>query len=96
MRVKVECYIGGRGEQMPRRFNLDGWSVEVLETLDQWQGADFFYFKLMGAGRKSLHPAQPVQASIHNHFSGDRHPTCRRNFMQSRPAASTEWRRFAT
>jgi hypothetical protein len=48
MRVEVECYSGHRGEQTPRRFALEGRSIEVAEILDQWQGPDYRYFKLRG------------------------------------------------
>lgn len=48
MRVHVECYAGHRGDKTPRRFDLDGRTIEVKEILDQWQGTDYRYFKLRG------------------------------------------------
>ena len=51
MRVQVESYAGHRGDQTPRRFRLDGRTVEVAKVLDQWQGADHCYFKLRGEDR---------------------------------------------
>jgi len=46
--VKVECYAGHRGEQMPRRFWLGGRAIEVIDVLDQWLAPDHHYFKLKG------------------------------------------------
>ena len=46
--VKVECYAGHRGEQIPRRFWLGGRHIEVVEMLDQWLAPDHRYFKLKG------------------------------------------------
>ncbi|MHA1164651.1 MAG: hypothetical protein ACTSP0_03595 [Alphaproteobacteria bacterium] len=48
MRVQVESYAGHRGDQIPRRFRMDGRTVEVEEIIDQWLGADYRYFKLRG------------------------------------------------
>lgn len=51
MHIQVECYAGHRADQSPRRFELDGRVVEVEEIIDQWQGADYRYFKLRGEDR---------------------------------------------
>jgi hypothetical protein len=48
MNVNVECYAGHRGEETPRRFDLDGRRVEVVEVVDRWSGPDHRYFKLRG------------------------------------------------
>jgi hypothetical protein len=48
MDVKVECHAGYRGEETPRRVELDGRRVEVVEVLDRWYGPDHRYFKLRG------------------------------------------------
>lgn len=48
MEVKVDCYAGYRGEETPRRFDLEGRCVEVVEVIDRWYGADHRYFKLLG------------------------------------------------
>ena len=48
MDVKVECYAGHRGEETPRRIDLDGRRVEVVEVVDRWLGPDHRYFKLRG------------------------------------------------
>jgi len=48
--VRVESYAGHRGEQEPRRFFLDGRSVEVTEVLDRWLAPDHRYFKLRDPG----------------------------------------------
>ncbi len=46
--ISVECYAGHRGEQTPRRFSLDGRSIEVVEVLDAWLAPDHRYFKIRG------------------------------------------------
>jgi hypothetical protein len=48
MLVRVECYAGHRGEETPRRLNLDGRAVELVEVLDCWLGLDHRYFKMLG------------------------------------------------
>jgi hypothetical protein len=48
MGVKVDCYAGYRDEETPRRFELDGRWVEVVEVIDRWFGVDHRYFKVRG------------------------------------------------
>jgi hypothetical protein len=48
MDVKVDCYAGYRGEETPRRIDLEGRRVEVVEVIDRWYGQDHRYFKLQG------------------------------------------------
>jgi hypothetical protein len=48
MGVKVDCYAGYRGEETPRRFEIDGRRVEVVEMIDRWFGPDHRYFKVRG------------------------------------------------
>ncbi len=48
MNVKVDCYAGYRGEETPRRIEIDGRRVEVVEVIDRWHGPDHRYFKLRG------------------------------------------------
>ncbi len=49
MTIRVECYAGHRGEETPRRFHLDGRTVEIEEVLDRWLAPEHRYFKLRGA-----------------------------------------------
>jgi len=35
-RVTVDAYSGHRGEETPRKFNLHGKKVEVVEILNAW------------------------------------------------------------
>lgn len=44
---------------------------------------------------KTLQKFASVHASIHNHFSLDRHLTCRDIYKQNRSAALAEWRQLA-
>lgn len=44
--VSVESHAGYRGEEEPRRFFLDGRTVEVAEIVDRWLAPDHRYFKL--------------------------------------------------
>jgi len=48
MDVKVDCHAGYRGEETPRRFDIEGRRVEVVEVIDRWFGPDHRYFKLRG------------------------------------------------
>lgn len=47
--VRVECNVGRKGEEIPRRFFFDDRAVEVCEVVDQWAGPDYRYFKLLGS-----------------------------------------------
>lgn len=46
--LKVDCHAGYRGEETPRRLELGGRRVEVVDVLDRWYGPDHRYFKLRG------------------------------------------------
>ena len=48
MAVRVDCYAGYRGEETPRRLEIDGRSVEVVEVIDRWIGEDHRYFEVRG------------------------------------------------
>jgi hypothetical protein len=48
MQIRVETYVGYGGVEMPRRFRLDEREIEVSDTLDQWPGHDYRYFKVRG------------------------------------------------
>jgi hypothetical protein len=47
--VDVACGTGPAGEAVPRRFAFGGRSVDVIEVLDRWPGADHLYVKLRGS-----------------------------------------------
>jgi hypothetical protein len=48
MRVHVESVADDRRIEMPRRLHLGGREVEIIESDDQWHGADYRYFKVKG------------------------------------------------
>lgn len=48
MDLKVDCHAGYRGEETPRRLDLAGRTVEVVEVVDRWYGPDHRYFKVRG------------------------------------------------
>ena len=53
--VRVECYAGHRGEQMPRRFIVGDRRIEVAEVVDAWLAPDHRCFQVIGSdGRTYL------------------------------------------
>jgi hypothetical protein len=46
--IRVKCYAGHRGEEVPRRFFLGKRSVEVVEVVDRWLDPEHRYFKVRG------------------------------------------------
>ena len=46
--IRVECYAGSRGEEMPRRFFVGDRAIGVAEVLDRWLAPDHRYFKIAG------------------------------------------------
>src|SRR5262249_35056032 len=34
--IEVECYAGAKADETPRRFNLEGQTIELIEVLDRW------------------------------------------------------------
>lgn len=48
MDIRVECYAGHRGEETPRRFQIDRRRVEVTDVVDRWLAPDHRYFKVQG------------------------------------------------
>jgi hypothetical protein len=51
MKVQVERGAGHLGVEMPVRFRFDARVVEIVETVDQWCGPDYCYFKIKGNDR---------------------------------------------
>ena len=50
--IRVECHSGYRGEETPRRFELDGQTIEITEVLRRWKEPDAFLFRVQTlAGR---------------------------------------------
>ena len=54
--IQVECYAGAKADETPRRFTLEGQSVEVEDVLDRWYQVESRpewpradYFKVRGA-----------------------------------------------
>jgi len=57
--VQVECYAGAKADETPRRFILDGYTVEVAEVLDRWYQVESLpewpradYFKVCAADQR--------------------------------------------
>jgi len=46
MKLRVECYAGGRADERPIRFQLDSNVYMVEEVLDQWYGPSDAFFKV--------------------------------------------------
>jgi hypothetical protein len=58
VRLQVESVADYRGVETPRRFHLDGRTVEIVESADQWQGADYRYFKVKTCLRTTRWPGR--------------------------------------
>jgi hypothetical protein len=48
MRIEVESGAGESGIAKPTRIRLNRRIVEIVETIDQWPGRDYYYFKVKG------------------------------------------------
>jgi hypothetical protein len=48
-RIRVDCYSGYRGEEVPRRFWMHSRCIMVQEVLDRWLAPDHRYFKVRGS-----------------------------------------------
>jgi hypothetical protein len=48
MQVQVETFADHRGVETPRRLDLNWRTVEIVESDDQWSGADYRYFRVKG------------------------------------------------
>jgi hypothetical protein len=48
MKVQVEPCAGPLGREMPTRFRFGRREIEIVETVDQWDGPDYCYFKIKG------------------------------------------------
>ena len=48
MQVWVETYVDEDGVEKLRRFCLDSREIEVAESIDQWHGDEYRYFKVRG------------------------------------------------
>ena len=46
MKLKVECYAGGKADERPVRFHIGEQVRIVEELLDQWYGPNDSFFKL--------------------------------------------------
>ena len=44
--IRVSCYAGHRGEEMPSHFFLKTRKVEVVEVIDRWLAPGHRYFKV--------------------------------------------------
>lgn len=49
MLVQVEISVDRDGIEKPRLIRFNRRQVEVIENIDQWQGADYRYFKVKGS-----------------------------------------------
>jgi len=49
MLVQVETFADENGAEKLRRFHLDSRTIEVVDTIDQWYGADYHYVKVRGS-----------------------------------------------
>lgn len=47
--IRVECYAGHRGEEVPRALWIGDRRVTVIEVIDRWLAPDHRYFKIRAA-----------------------------------------------
>jgi hypothetical protein len=47
-KIKVDCYAGHRGEEIPVRFFIKERRIEIIEIIDRWLSPDHRYFKVRG------------------------------------------------
>lgn len=47
--IRVDCYCGHRGEEIPRRFWILSRCVAVKEVVDRWLAPHHRYFKVLGS-----------------------------------------------
>ena len=52
MKVRAECYAGGKADEKPRRFRLDEREYLVEEILDQWYAPEHLFFKVRASDGK--------------------------------------------
>ena len=46
MKIRVECYAGGKADERPVRFQLGDRVFVVEAVVDRWYGPDDAYFKV--------------------------------------------------
>jgi hypothetical protein len=46
MRIRIEYHRDSCGTFVLRRLHFDGRQIVILETIDQWYGPDYRYFKV--------------------------------------------------
>jgi hypothetical protein len=46
--IRVDCYAGYIGEEIPRRFFIKDRRIEIIEIIDRWLAPDYRYFKVRG------------------------------------------------
>jgi hypothetical protein len=46
MKLEVDCYSGGKADERPVRFRLDGRECLIDEVLDQWYGPNDAFYKV--------------------------------------------------
>jgi hypothetical protein len=47
--VRVECHAGYRGDETPRRFHLQGKTIEVAAILGRWKEPGALFFRVRGS-----------------------------------------------
>ena len=45
--VAVDCYVGARGDETPRRFIRGDQRVQILAIVAQWRTPDHRYFGIV-------------------------------------------------
>ena len=48
MKIFVSCYAGGRGEEIPRFFDIENIRIQIVRILDRWITPEDRFFKVSG------------------------------------------------
>jgi len=51
--VQIECHAGYRGDETPRRFHLEGNTIDVAAIVRRWKEPGAFFFRVRGCDARA-------------------------------------------